>query len=332
MENSVWKLLSDLSLKKGVSEVIINSTDNVYIEKNSILIRLNVELKEQDLYEFCEQVAVQNNLKFGPENPIIDGTLQDGSRINVISSQYTGTTPAITIRKYLKNIQTFDELDGKFLLTAKWIHFFKNIVAAKSNIIISGGTAMGKTTFMNLLLNEVSPMERIITLEDTKELSFESHNSVRLFSSAQKSGIEKPLQMRDLVKNTLRMRPDRIIVGEVRGAEVFDLLQAMNTGHEGSMCTVHANSALEALSRLENLFLLAGFDVPQKAIRSQISDGVDFIIQLNRNSSGERIVSEVLELTGMQQNTISSQSIGKLGQNNIEFTGIVPDKCSDNIP
>ena len=324
MENSIWSLLESLKPKKGVTEVIINAPDNIYIEKEGDLIRLNVDLDPSHFDSFCQEVAAHNQVSFGVDHPIVDGILPDGSRVNIISSRYTDKYPAITIRKYLKNIRTFDELEGKFFISDKWVTLFKALVAAKTNIIISGGTGSGKTTFLNLLLNELSPLERIITLEDTKELNFKSPNHVRLFTAMANSGIESPLQMRDLVKNTLRMRPDRIIIGEVRGAEAFDMLQAMNTGHDGSMCTIHANSPVEALARLESLFLFAGFEVPATTIRKQISTAVDFVIQLDRNEDGERVVSEVLEITRMEGQVISTQKIGMRGEMGLEFSGIVP--------
>lgn len=326
MENTVWKLIEDLRPKKGVTELIINGPESVYIEKEGDLIRLNVDIDPKHLIPFCKDVAASNKVLFGPENPIIDGNLDDGSRINIISSTYTEGSPAITIRKYLKTIRSFDQLDGKFMITDKWIQFFKALVASQQNVIISGGTGVGKTTFLNLMLNEVSPLERIITLEDTKELDFNSHNSVRLYTANFNSGLKDPLQMRDLVKNTLRMRPDRIILGEVRGAEAFDLLQSMNTGHEGSMCTVHANSPAEALGRLENLFLFAGFNVPLKAVRAQIANAVDFVIQLDRNRDGDRIVSSVTEVSNMESDHILTQEIGRLGDVALEFTGLVPKR------
>lgn len=332
MDNSIWKLLEDLKPKKGVTEVIINAPDNVYIEKEGDLIRLNVELNADHFEPFCQEVAKQNQVHFGIENPIVDGSLPDGSRINIISSRYTDKFPAITIRKYLKNIRNFDELDGKFLISNKWIKLFRALVESRSNIIVSGGTGVGKTTFLNLLLNELSPLDRVITIEDTKELSFKSPNTVRLFTANMNAGLTNPLQVRDLVKNTLRMRPDRIIIGEVRGAEAFDLLQAMNTGHDGSMCTVHANSSVEALSRIENLFLFAGFEVPQKAVRKQISTAVDYIIQLDRNERGERIVSEVVEITKMEGEIITSNRIGIRGDNGLEFTGVVPVSMKKLMP
>ncbi len=324
MENTVWKLIQDLNTKKGITEIIINHADLVYIEREGELIRLNASLEQKDIPLFCQDVAKLNKVEFGSDYPILDGILQDGSRINIISSVYTSTGPAITIRKYLKEITTFDALDGKFNITQKWIDFFKALVAAKCNIIVSGGTGVGKTTFLNLLLQEIAPTERIITLEDTKELSFRNPNTVRMFTANASSQVNNPLDMRALVKNTLRMRPDRIVIGEVRGAEAFDLLQVMNTGHDGSMCTVHSNSPAECLMRLENLFLFAGYDVPLKAVRSQMMSAIDFIIQLDRDRDNGRVVSRITEVTRMEGENILLQDIGIRSEMGPEFTGLVP--------
>lgn len=324
-QNTVWSLLDELSKKKGITEVIINAHDLVYIEREGELVRLNTDLTQEDLTGFAQEVAQLNHGHFSDETPIVDGTLPDGSRVNIISSAYTGNrSPAITIRKYLKEIHDFDHLDGKFKITDKWIRFFKALIASKANIIVSGGTGVGKTTFLNLLLQEISPLERVITIEDTKELNFKSANSVRLLSATASSLLENKLDMRALLKNTLRMRPDRIIVGEVRSGEVFDLLQAMNTGHQGSMCTIHANSPGEALIRLETLFLFAGFDVPLKAVRNQIQTAIDYIIQLDRDRDGQRVISKVTEISNMEGDQILMQDIGIRGENGPEFTGLVP--------
>jgi pilus assembly protein CpaF len=326
MENSIWKLLKELGSKKGITEIIINNQDMVYIEREGELIRLNVAIDPNDLLPFCHDVAKLNKVEFSPDYPILDGTLQDGSRINIISGDYTNSGPAITIRKYLRDITTFGELEGKFNISEKWIEFFKCLVAAKSNIIISGGTGVGKTTFLNLLLQEIPPTERIITLEDTKELKFKNPNTVRMFTANASSNISNPLDMRALVKNTLRMRPDRIVIGEVRGPEAFDLLQVMNTGHDGSMCTVHSNSPSEALMRLENLFLFAGYDVPLKAIRHQMSTAIDYIIQLDRDRELGRVVSKITEVTRMEGDIILLQDIGDRSDMGPVFTGLVPSK------
>ncbi len=324
MENSVWNLIDELSKKKGITEIIINSPDFVYIEREGELIRLNTSIEANDIATFCQEVAGMNKLYFNEESPIIDGVLPDGSRINIISDVYTEKYPAITIRKYLKEINLFDDLDGKFNITEKWIRFFKALVAAKCNIIVSGGTGVGKTTFLNLLLQEVSPTERVITIEDTKELKFNNPNTVRMFTANASAKLANPLDMRSLVKNSLRMRPDRIIIGEVRGAEAFDLLQVMNTGHDGSMCTIHANSPSEALMRIENLMLFSGFDIPINARRFQVSTAIDFIIQLDRHREHGRIVAKITEVGKMEGDKILLQDIGELGDTGPQFTGLVP--------
>ena len=322
--NEVWGFLQELSRKKGITEVIINNIDNVYIERQGEMIRLNVKLAVADIKSFCQDIAKFNKTQFNRDHPIIDGLLPDGSRVNIIASEYTTSAPAITIRKYLKNIQKFDSSPGIFGLDEKWVTFFKALVASKMNIIVSGGTGNGKTTFLNLLLNEVSTVERVITIEDTKELNFEIPNSVRLISKSRSSQLDSPLGTRDLLKNTLRMRPDRIIVGEVRGAEAFDMLQAMNTGHEGSMCSIHANSPPESLTRLENLFLMCGHDLPVRVVRAQMASAIDFIIQLGRGRDGSRLVSKVSEVNNMEGEQILLQDIGSESDIALEFTGLVP--------
>ena len=322
--NSVWKLINELSTKKGISEIIINNVDNIYIERDGELIRLNVNCTPDDIMGFCKDIAKFNKVNFNINHPIIDGILPDGSRINVISQTYTNSAPAITIRKYLKTIQSFEDSPGIFGLSDRWKVFLQTLVQAKQNIIISGGTGNGKTTFMNLMLQEVSPTERVITIEDTRELQIKLPNVVRLVTKGTSSNIEEPLTIRDLLKNTLRMRPDRIIIGECRGGEAFDLLQAMNTGHDGSMCTIHSNTPAECLSRLENLFLFAGFEIPIAAVRQQISTAIDFIIQLDRTRDGKRVVSKISEVTNMEGDRILLQDIGYHEDGEAIFSGIVP--------
>lgn len=327
--NTVWNMLDELGTKTGITEIIINNTDNVYIEREGELIRLNIRLPGEDVVAFCKDVARFNKTNFNASNPIVDGSLPDGSRINIISSSYTTSSPAITIRKYLKNISQFDTSPGVFGLSPKWVKFLKVMVQAKMNIIVSGGTGNGKTTFLNLLLQEIAQTERVITIEDTKELSFNLPNTVRLVARGASAKVENPLKIRDLLKNTLRMRPDRIIIGEVRGEEAFDLLQAMNTGHDGSMCTIHANNPAEALSRIENLFLFSGFDVPTKAVRQQMSTAIDFIIQLDRTRDGKRIVSRIAEVSNMEGDKILLQDIGNRTEDGPVFTGLVPKRMKE---
>lgn len=325
-ENTVWILLQEIATKKRITEIIINSPDNIYLEREGELIRINSRVRPEDLTEFCQQVAEINKVEFSPSYPLLDGTLPDGSRINIVSSLYTGKFPAITIRKYLNEISTFDDLNGRFNITDKWIELLKVLVRAKTNILVAGGTGVGKTTFLNMLLQEIVPTQRVVTIEDTRELSFNLPNTVRLTSANRSSKVKNPLKMTDLVRNALRMRPDRIIIGEVRGPEAFDLLQAMNTGHDGSMCTVHANSSSEALMRIENLYMLAGHDIPLKAIRYQMKTAIDYIIHLERDRDLGRVVGSISEVTGMEGDKILLQKLGERGDFGLEFTGLVPDE------
>jgi len=323
MGNKVTEFIAEISKKIGITEIIINNLDNIYVEKDGELIRLDIQLPEEDINEFCESIAEYNKKEFDAFSPVLDGNTPDGSRINIIHKDYTSRCHAITIRRYTKSIKNFDTSPNIFELNEDWMFFLKILVRAKMNIVVAGGTGVGKTTFLNLLLQEVPPKERIITIEDTRELQFKLPNVVRL-EARPTVGENKGLTIRDLVKNTLRMRPDRIIVGECRGSEVFDLLQAMNTGHEGSMTSVHANSPGESYMRLENLYLLAGFDLPIKALRYQMASAIDYIVQIKRDRDGKRIVSQVVEVGNLEGDKILSQDVGVLKGGKLEFTGLVP--------
>ncbi len=322
-KNAVQELIAELGKKAGISELIINKNDNVFVERSGELIRLDVNFTDQELEEFCQEVATLNRKEFSANSPIMDGNLTDGSRVNFLHKNYTGNSHAITIRRYMKNIKTFDANPTIFGLSPKWISFLKTLVKARMNVVVAGGTGVGKTTFLNLLLQEIATQERVITIEDTRELQFNLPNVVRL-EARPASASEQGLSIRSLLKNTLRMRPDRIIVGEVRGEEVFDLLQAMNTGHEGSMTSVHANTPGECLMRLENLYMLSGYDLPLKALRYQISTAVDYIIQIKRDKQGNRIVSQVTEIAGMEGDRILMQDMGLYKNGELRFTGLVP--------
>ena len=321
--NSVWKLLNELNSKKGITEIVINDPKRVFVERSGQFIQLNVALSKKDLYEFSHDLAEHNSRVFDKDNPILDGNLPDGSRVNIIAEPFALGAPAITIRKYLKFIKSFDDNPEVFGLDDDWVEFLKAVISSRMNLIVSGGTGVGKTTFMNLLLNELSQAERIITIEDTIELSLNVPNVVRLEAGNRGSEMAQ-VSLRDLVKNTLRMRPDRIIIGEVRGGELFDLLQAMNTGHDGSMSSVHANSPGECLSRMENLFLMAGYDVPNQVVRKQMAQGIDFILQLGRDRDGSRVINQIMEITGMEGNNILSHIIAKREDGRLVRTGITP--------
>ena len=323
-QNSVWALINEISKKQGVTEIIINRPDLIFVEHQGELVKLNAKVDAQDMENFVEEMAHFNHEKFGPQNPILNGSLPDGSRINVIGKEYAQGGPAITIRRYLKSIKTFDGAPGIFNLDARWIKILKAMVAAKMNIMVSGGTGVGKTTFLNLLLQEINPLQRVITIEDTRELNFQLPNVVRLEARTGSFTGGAALGMRELVKNTLRMRPDRIVIGEVRGAEVFDLLQAMNTGHDGSMGSIHSNTPGECLNRLENLYLLSGYDVPVRAIRQQIGTAVDFVVQLKRTREGQRVVGQITELAGFEGDKVLLQDLGLYRDGRLTFTGLVP--------
>lgn len=324
MTNAIWNLIGDLNKKSGITEILINGPKSVFVERGGQFIQINANLPELDIATFIKEVANLNQKVCDSDNPILDGTLPDGSRINVIHGPFVQGSPAISIRKYLKNISSFDANPDYFGLTPKWIEFFKAMIAAKLNVVVSGGTGVGKTTFLNLLIKEIPAIERVITIEDTLELTIDQPNVVRLESGAKALQSKCALSTRDLVKNTLRMRPDRIIIGETRGPELFDLLQAMNTGHEGSMTSVHANSAGQCLSRMETLFLLAGFDLPLIVVRKQMSSAINFIVQLGRDKDGKRVISEIIEVCGMEGQVILSQPLAIREDGVLKFQGLAP--------
>lgn len=325
-QSLVWNLVADISKKGGISEIVINSPKNIFVERGGKFIQINASFPEEEIQKFVQEVAEFNQKECNKDTPILDGNLPDGSRINIISPPFVSGTPAISIRRYLKLATSFDQSPEIFGLDGEWIRVLKAMVRAKMNIVVSGGTGVGKTTFLNLMLAEIDKIERVITIEDTLELSLQMPNLVRLEAGGKSRYSKASLAIRDLVKNTLRMRPDRIIIGESRGPELFDLLQAMNTGHEGSMTSIHSNSCGECLSRMETLFLMAGFDIPLSVVRKQISTGVDFIIQLGRDSEGKRVVTEIMELNGMEGNTVLSTMIAKRSDRELRFQGITPKR------
>ncbi len=329
VKNKIHDLLDEVSTKSGVTEIIINRVDNIFVEMDGELMRLDLKLTNEEIDSFCNEIAALNKKPFNHEHPILDGNLKDGSRVNLIHMDYTQSCHAITIRRFSKTIKTFDGSPQIFGLSPHWIQFLKILVRSRMNIVVAGGTGAGKTTLLNLLLQEIPQKERIITIEDTRELQFNLPNVVRL-EARPGYGEQKGLAVRDLLKNTLRMRPDRIIVGECRGGEVFDLLQAMNTGHEGSMTSVHANTPGECLLRLENLYMLSGYDLPIKALRFQISTAVDFIIQIKREKNGKRVISHVTEISNMEGDKILTQEIGTVKNGQLKFTGLVPS-CFERL-
>jgi pilus assembly protein CpaF len=263
--NPVWTLIENLSVKAGITEIAINAPDDIYIEKEGQFVQIDVKITQKSIDQFVNDVSVYNKKIIDENSPLFNGSLPDGSRVNIVAPPVRMEGPAITIRKFSKSIQTFNSRKGIFGLSPDWISFLRAAVKARFNIIVSGGTGVGKTTFLNLLLQETGKYERKVIIEDTRELNIDLPNTIRMESLALNN--VRPIGVRDLVKNSLRMRPDRIVIGEIRGEEIFDLLQAMNTGHDGSIATIHANSPRECLSRMEALYLLSGYNVPYTVIR-----------------------------------------------------------------
>lgn len=326
--SEVWKLIEKLKNAKGITEFIINGPKSVFVERMGDMSALDVEFTTNDINFFIQDVVNYNKKPFDKQNPLFDGVLANGYRVNMISPHYTGGFPAITIRRYDKIFTGIEQAVEAFSMDEKWAEFFLRCVESRKNIIVSGGTGTGKTSFLNSLLAEVPNTQRLITIEDTRELSFEHPNTVRLESQVSSGG----LNTFALVKNALRMRPDRIIIGEIRGGEIFDLFQAMNTGHDGSMSTIHANSTRECLLRMENLFYFAGIaDVPVTAIRQQIVSAVHIIVQLKRTREGKRVISQVSELTQMEGDRITMSDLAVFEDNKLKFTGIVPTFMNEFI-
>lgn len=324
--NPVWTLIDKLSNKAGITEIAVNGPNDVFIEKDGKFVQVDVKITQLSINQFVNDVSIFNKKLIDENSPLFNGSLPDGSRINIVSPPVRAEGYAITIRKFSKSIQTFDSKQGIFGLSPDWISFLRAAIKSNFNIIISGGTGVGKTTFLNLLLQETDKNERKVIIEDTRELNFDLPNTIRM--EAMTLTNIKPVTVRDLVKNSLRMRPDRIVIGEIRGEEIFDLLQAMNTGHDGSIATIHANSPRECMARMEALYLLSGYEVPYTVIRHQIGKSIDLVIQLKRNKEGMRVVSHITEVTDMSGDQVLMQDIGVLNKNlnYIVSTNLIPKK------
>lgn len=327
-QNAIWILIDKLKNAKGITEFIINGPESVFVERLGDMSALDAKFTIDDVNFFIQDIVNFNKRPFDHDHPIFDGVLPNGYRINMISPLYTGGFPAITIRRYDKSLSSLEMAQEAFSMGPKWADFFLKCLQTKKSFMVSGGTGAGKTTLMNAFLSEIAHSERLITIEDTRELNFAHPNVVRLESRRAHGG----LTTFDLVKNALRMRPDRIVIGEIRGGEIFDLLQAMNTGHDGSMSTIHANSPKECLMRMENLFYFSGIaDVPVGAIRQQICSALSLIIQVQRTRDGRRVISHVNELTQMEGDRITMSEIGRWDGERLKFTGIVPTFMSEMI-
>jgi pilus assembly protein CpaF len=305
-----------------ISEVMVNGPDVVYFERGGRLNRANVRFRDiNHIMRICERIISPLGRRVDESSPMVDARLPDGSRVNIIIPPVAPKSPTITIRKFKADKMKMEDLVAIGCLTEEAAMFLAACVRIKRNIIISGGTGSGKTTQLNALSAFIPESERIVTIEDPTELRLQQTHVVSLEArplSAEGRGEVTPQQ---LVKNALRMRPDRIIIGECRGGEAFDMLQAMNTGHEGSLSTVHANSPRDALGRIESMVLMTGLDLPLSVVRQQIAAAVQLIIQVTRFSDGSRKVSHITEVTGMDSSVITTQDLFKF-----ENAGLDEDK------
>jgi pilus assembly protein CpaF len=293
-----------------VSEIMVNGPRRVFVERHGRLEQVNATfVNEAHVLRIIDKIVSQVGRRIDESSPMVDARLPDGSRVNAIIPPLSLCGPALTIRKFARRAYTMDDLVSLGMLAPKAAEFLEACVAGKLNILISGGTGVGKTTLLNALSAYIPERERIVTIEDAAELQLQQSHVLSLESRPPNVEGRGEIRIRELVRNALRMRPDRLIVGEVRGAETVDMLQAMNTGHDGSLTTIHANSPRDALSRLETLVLTGGIELPLRAIREQVASAFDLIVQVVRCVDGSRRVSHVTEVAGMESDVVTLQDL-----------------------
>lgn len=305
----------------SISEVMVNAPDEVYFEREGILYLSDVRFRDHShIMRVIERIIAPIGRRVDEASPMVDARLPDGSRVNVVIPPVAPKSPTITVRKFRADKLSMDDLVRAGTITQDMVEFLAACVRLKMNILISGGTGTGKTTFLNALSAFIPDSERIVTIEDPVEVKLQQPHVVSLEARPANIDGKGEIAQRDLLRNSLRMRPDRIIIGEVRGPEAFDMLNAMNTGHEGSLSTIHANSPRDALARIENMVLMANLDLPDRAIREQMASALHLIVQLARFTDGVRRVTHVTEVTGMEGQIVTLQDLFRFRQ-----TGVTPE-------
>jgi pilus assembly protein CpaF len=333
--------ITPLLLDEEISDILVNTHRQVYVERLGRLETTNVSFRDEaHLRHIIDRIISRVGRRIDESTPLVDARLPDGSRVNAIIPPAALDGPILSIRRFRRRALSIDDLMGLGSLTPELAQMITGAVAARLNMLVTGGTGSGKTTLLNILSRYIPSEERIITIEDSAELMLQQPHVVRLETRPPNIEGKGQINQRDLVRNALRMRPDRIVVGEVRGDEVLDMLQAMNTGHDGSMTTIHSNGPRDALHRMENLVLMSGHALPDKAIREQIASSLEIIVHVSRMADGARRILSVQELLGMEGSVVTMQEIFRYvptgldanGRFNgyFEATGLVP-KCAERI-
>ncbi len=333
--------LEALLKDRDISDILVNRHDQVYIERNGVLEETGIVFKDdRHLMQIIERIVSSVGRRIDESSPMVDARLQDGSRVNAIIPPLALDGPVMSIRRFRTDRLAAQDLVERLSLTQPMLDFLRAAVHSRLNIIVSGGTGAGKTTLLNILSSFISDKERIVTIEDAAELMMRQRHVIRLETRPSNIEGKGAVKARELVINALRMRPDRIVVGEVRGAEALDMLQAMNTGHDGSLTTIHANTPRDALYRLDTMIAMANLNIPDRAVRQQVASAVDLVVQVSRQADGTRKVTAISEITGMEGEVITMQDIflfektgvgpsGKVA-GRFRATGIRP-KCNDRV-
>ena len=304
--------ISALLRDSSISDILVNGPDDVFIERSGKLEKTDIKFNNEEiLWQLAKQIATRCGRYLDPERPILDARLIDGSRVNIIAPPLALNGTVISIRKFSEKTITLDDMAARGTMSQDMADFLKIMAAVKLNVLITGATGVGKTTLLNAIAQHIEHNHRVVTIEDSAELRLPLKHLIKLEAKPHIHGMADytEVTIRDLVKNALRMRPDRIIVGETRGAESYDMIQAMNTGHKGSMTTVHANSSRDALVRLENMISTASNNMTVKNVRQQIASAINVVIRIERSRDGERRVTHITEIIGMESDTIITQDL-----------------------